>query len=145
MSWPDPPRWWRTGVVNHVPMFEDRLAGGLPVLCIRMQRYGRRNRPFYRISAIDRRTRRDGAPVEELGWYNPVEKNPAKQVSLNEERVKYWLSMGARPSDTVRDMLAKRNLIDVPSWEKARKADRAKVEAKVAAAAAAPPVDDKKK
>ncbi len=115
------------------------------MLCIRMQRFGRRNRPFYRISAIDRRTRRDGAPVEELGWYNPVEKNPAKQISLNEERVKYWLSKGARPSETVRDMLAKRNLIDMKRYEADRKADRAKVEAKKAAADAAAAAGEAKK
>ncbi len=107
------------------------------MLCIRLQRFGRKNRPFYRISALDRRTRRDGAPVEELGWYNPVEKNPAKQIEINEERVKYWLSMGARPSDTVRDMLAKRNLINVKDWEADRADDRKKVEAKKAAEAAA--------
>ncbi|HLO42629.1 MAG TPA: 30S ribosomal protein S16 [Phycisphaerales bacterium] len=106
------------------------------MLCIRLQRFGRKNRPFYRISALDRRTRRDGAPVEELGWYNPVEKNPAKQVQINEERVKYWLSMGAQPSETVRDMLAKRNLIDLKKWEADRAEDRRKVEAKKAAAPA---------
>ncbi|MCC6427783.1 MAG: 30S ribosomal protein S16 [Phycisphaerales bacterium] len=109
-----------------------------------MQRFGRRNRPFYRIAAIDRRTRRDGAPVEELGWYNPVEKNPAKQITLNEDRVKYWLSKGARPSDTVRDMLAKRNLINVKDWESDRADDRKKVEAKKAAEAAAPAKEEKK-
>jgi small subunit ribosomal protein S16 len=118
-------------------VFSDRFAGGFTVLCIRLQRFGRKNRPFYRISALDRRTRRDGAPVEELGWYNPVEKNPAKQIEINEERVKYWLSMGARPSDTVRDMLAKRNLINVKDWEADRADDRKKVEAKKAAEAAA--------
>lgn len=115
------------------------------MLCIRMQRFGRRNRPFYRISAVDRRTRRDGAPVEELGWFNPVEKNPEKQLSLNDERVKYWLSMGAQPSDTVRDMLAKRNLIDVKQWEADRASDRKKVEAKKAAEAAAGEKKDEKK
>lgn len=111
------------------------------MLRIRMQRFGRKNRPFYRISAVDKRTRRDGAPVEELGWFNPVEKDAAKQLSINEERVKYWLSMGAQPTDTVRDMLAKRNLIDVKKWEADRAADRKKVEIKKAATDAATAAD----
>lgn len=115
------------------------------MLRIRMQRFGRKNRPFYRISAVDKRTRRDGAPVEELGWFNPVEKDASKQLSLNEERVKYWISMGAQPTDTVRDMLAKRNLIDVKAWEADRAQDRKKVEAKKAAAAAAGEAKDEKK
>jgi small subunit ribosomal protein S16 len=114
------------------------------VLCIRLQRFGRKNRPFYRISALDRRTRRDGAPVEELGWYNPVEKDPAKQIQLNEERVKYWISKGAQPSETVRDMLAKRNLVNVKKWEEDRKEDREKVAAKKAAEAAKPAEEEKK-
>ncbi|HRJ49628.1 MAG: 30S ribosomal protein S16 [Phycisphaeraceae bacterium] len=115
------------------------------MLRIRLQRFGRKHRPFYRISAVDRRTRRDGAPVEELGWYNPVEKDPAKQVSINAERVKHWISMGAQPTDTVRDMLAKRNLIDVSAWEADRAVDRKKVEAKQAALAAAAENKDEKK
>ncbi|GMV24828.1 MAG: hypothetical protein AMXMBFR58_08590 [Phycisphaerae bacterium] len=115
------------------------------MLRIRLQRFGRKNRPFYRISAVDKRTRRDGAPVEELGWYNPVEKDPAKQISLNEERVKHWLSKGAQPTDTVRDMLAKRNLINVDQWNADRADDRKKVEAKKAAEAAAGEAKDEKK
>lgn len=121
------------------------VPGGFQVLRIRLQRFGRKHRPFYRISAVDKRTRRDGAPVEELGWYNPVEKDPAKQVSINAERVKHWISMGAQPTDTVRDMLAKRNLIDVSAWEADRAVDRKMVEAKQAALAAAAESKEEKK
>lgn len=103
-----------------------------------MQRLGRHNRPFYRISAIEKRVRRDGRVIEELGWYNPIEKDATKQIVLNEERVKYWLSVGAQPSDTVRDMLARRNMGDLAVWEKQRAYDRKMVETnKVKAAAAA--------
>ena len=112
---------------------------------IRLQRLGRKNRPFYRISAIEKRVRRNGAVIEQLGWFNPLEKNEAKQVELNVERVKYWISMGAQPTDTVRDMLAKRDLIDKKSWEAARAEDRKKVEAKVAAKAAAGEKAEEKK
>lgn len=102
-----------------------------------MQRFGRRNRPFYRISAIDKRTRRDGRVIEALGWYDPMSGNPERQVALNEPRVRYWLSVGAQPSDTVRDMLAKRQWISVEEWEAERAESRQMVEAKKAAEAAA--------
>lgn len=110
---------------------------------IRMQRTGRTNRPFYRIQVLDKRVRRDGAAIEQLGWYDPIEKNPAKQLNLNEERVKYWISVGAQPSDTIRDMLAKKNLIKLDKWEKVRARQRKTVEDAKAAAAAAP-ADGKK-
>lgn len=109
-----------------------------------MQRLGRRNRPFYRISAIDKRTRRNGSVVENLGWYNPLGNDEGKQIELNVERVKYWLSVGAQPSDTVRDMLARRQLIDVSKWEKQREVDRKMVETNKAKAAAAAAAGEKK-
>jgi len=107
------------------------------VVRIRMQRHGHENRPFYRIAAIDRRARRNGAVIEALGWYDPIAKDPAKQIQLNEERVKYWVSKGAQPSDTVRDMLGRRGLINLEKWEKDREYDRKMVEKKKADAAAA--------
>lgn len=114
------------------------------MLRIRLQRYGRRNRPFYRLAAVDKRTRRDGPVVEQLGWFDPLEKDPAKQIEIKEDRVKYWLSVGAQPTDTVRDFLAKRNLVDTSSWEKERAWDREHVKKKAAAAAASPAEGDKK-
>jgi small subunit ribosomal protein S16 len=74
---------------------------------IRLKRFGRRNRASYRINAIDSRTARDGRVIEELGFYDPVSKDPEKQFKLNKERVEYWLSVGAQPSDTVRTLLVK--------------------------------------
>lgn len=111
---------------------------------IRMQRLGRRNRPFYRIAAVEKQTRRNGPVIENLGFYDPLAADVTKQINLNEERVKHWLSKGAQPSDTVRDMLAKRGWVDVKAWEADRATDRANVVAKVAAAAAAPPAPAKK-
>ncbi|MEN0019798.1 MAG: 30S ribosomal protein S16 [Planctomycetota bacterium] len=99
---------------------------------IRMQRLGRRNRPFYRINAIDKRRARDGKVIENLGWYNPVETDPDKQVSLKEDRIRYWLSVGAQPSDTVRDFLAKADIVDRATWEADRKSDRDRVTCKQA-------------
>ena len=66
---------------------------------------GRRNRPFFRINAIEKRTKRDGKIIEKLGWYDPIEKNPEKAMKLDIERIKYWLSVGAQPSDTMNDIL----------------------------------------
>lgn len=109
---------------------------------IRLQRGGRKNRPFYRIQVLDERTRRDGASLEQLGWYDPVARDESKQLSLNEERTKYWLSVGAQPSDTMRDILAKRNLVDREKWEAERARRRQVIEAKKAAA---PAVEEKKK
>ena len=74
---------------------------------IRLTRMGRKNRPFYRIGAFDNRTRRDGAAIELLGTYDPVNKRPEEQVRLKEERIRYWLSQGAQPSETVASMLKK--------------------------------------
>lgn len=107
---------------------------------LRMQRHGRKNRAFFRISAIDGRTRRDGKVIEQLGWFDPHAKDPAKAMELNVERVQHWLKMGAQPSDTVRDFLAKRGIGDIKAWEKERARQRKLVEdrkAKEAAAAAA--------
>jgi len=57
---------------------------------------------------MDSRVPRDGKAIEELGWYDPCATSPEKQVSLNRERIEYWLSVGARPTKTVSDLL-KRN------------------------------------
>jgi small subunit ribosomal protein S16 len=112
------------------------------VVRIRMTRSGRKNRPFYRIQVIDGRVRRDGAAIEQIGWYNPVARDVAKQLNLNEERAKYWIGVGAQPSDTLRDIFAKRNLIGTKEWE-ADRAHRRDVIAKRAAAAAAAPAEAK--
>lgn len=108
---------------------------------IRMQRVGRRHVPFYRINAIDKQVKRDGKVLENLGWYNPCAKDESKQLLLNDERVKHWLAMGAQPSDTMMDILAKRNLVDAAAWKAVRERNakaRQEQAAKVAAAPAAP-------
>jgi small subunit ribosomal protein S16 len=69
---------------------------------IRLARHGAKKRPFYRIVATDSENPRDGRFLEKLGTYNPLQ-NPA-QVSLNTERVKYWIGQGAKPTDTVKSI-----------------------------------------
>jgi len=77
---------------------------------LRMTRIGRRHRPFFRINAVDARTPRDGRILEKLGHYDPIEKDPAKQIILNKERAEYWLSKGAIPSDTVSQILLRQGI-----------------------------------
>ncbi len=72
---------------------------------LRLKRFGRRHRSFYRVNAMDSRAPRDGRVIEELGWYDPEAKEPDKQLSLNRERIEYWLSVGAQPSETVAQLL----------------------------------------
>lgn len=64
-----------------------------------MKRMGRTHRPYYRIVAIDGRQPRDGKVLEELGTYNPMQQG--ENVTLVPDRVKYWLSVGALPSEKV--------------------------------------------
>ena len=66
---------------------------------IRLKRIGRKNRPFYRVVVMDSRQRRDGAAIEELGWYNPIAQDKTHNFELNEERILHWLQIGAQPSD----------------------------------------------
>lgn len=113
---------------------------------IRMKRMGRPHRPFYRISAIEKTVRRDGKVLENLGHYDPMATDETKQIMINEERVKHWLALGAQPSDTMMDLLVKRNLVDGKEW-KAHRADQAvrrKARAVTMAAAAAVAADKKK-
>ena len=62
---------------------------------------GRKHRPFYRIVATDARQPRDGRYLEELGTYDPMVKNTDDRVTLRPDRIKYWLSVGAQPSEKV--------------------------------------------
>jgi small subunit ribosomal protein S16 len=70
---------------------------------LRLTRTGSKKRPFYRVVAINSAARRDGRPLEFLGYYNPMT-SPAT-VEINMEKAKKWLDMGAEASDTVRSLL----------------------------------------
>ena len=72
---------------------------------LRLKRFGRRHRPSYRVAAMDVRAQRDGRVIEELGFYDPVARDEAKQLVLKQERIDYWLSVGAQPTDTVRRLI----------------------------------------
>jgi small subunit ribosomal protein S16 len=75
------------------------------VLMIRLSRIGKKKHPFYRVVVTEKTRPRNGRFVEIVGTYDP-QKKPAA-VQLDDERVQYWLSKGAQPSDTVRSLLPK--------------------------------------
>ena len=71
-------------------------------IALRLSRGGAKKRPYYRIVAADSRYPRDGRYLEQIGTYNPLlAKDDEKRVTLNEDRAKYWLGVGAQPSDRV--------------------------------------------
>jgi len=80
------------------------------VVRIRLKRTGRRNRPCFRIGAFEGRGTRDGRAIEDLGYYHPACKDPARQVSLKRERIEYWLGVGAQPTETVVDLLKRHGI-----------------------------------
>ncbi len=75
------------------------------MLTIRLSRVGTTKRPFYRVVVMESHTPRDGRFVESLGHYNP--RTEPETVHVDHERVAYWIGKGARPSDTVRTLLAR--------------------------------------
>jgi small subunit ribosomal protein S16 len=79
---------------------------GYNMTMIRMTRMGRKKKPFYRIVVTDSRKRRDGGWIEAIGHYNPVSAN--KELTLDEERLNYWLSVGAQMSPTVKRLAGKK-------------------------------------
>ena len=94
-------------------------------VALRLSRGGSKKRPFFRIVAADIRSPRDGRYLERLGTYNPMkEKNDPERVSLNKERIKYWLSVGAKPTERVQKFLAKENMATKPEIPKQTKKDK---------------------
>jgi small subunit ribosomal protein S16 len=103
------------------------------MLRIRLRRTGKKKQPQYRLVVADQRAPRDGKFVEIVGHYNP-RSNP-KALVVKEERIKYWLSVGAQPSETVHRLLHKEGLIDIAPRKRDTKPS--KVEARAAAEAEA--------
>ena len=130
-------------------------------VALRLSRGGSKKRPFFRIVAADVRAPRDGRFLERLGTYNPMKnKNDPQRITLNIERIKYWLSVGAKPTERVQKFLANEKLAEKPviyeqtKQDKPRKKtlekikakeekDKAKQEMEKAAEAAPQPTADK--
>nr|QKY65184.1 chloroplast 30S ribosomal protein S16-2 [Passiflora tenuiloba] len=83
---------------------------------IRLTRRGGKRKPFYRIITIDQRAPRDSKWIQNLGFYDPLaaEDDP-NRLRLKVDRIQYWLSVGAQPSDTVRGILLKAGVLKPPS------------------------------
>ena len=122
-------------------------------LSIRLSRGGAKKRPYYRIVVADSRSPRDGRFIERLGTYNPLlPREHEDRVRLKEERIKYWLGEGAKPSDRVARFLGEAEIAPMPAQRnnpnkakpKAKAQERLKEaeEAKKAAAAAPEPVPE---
>ena len=79
------------------------------MLKIRLRRMGAKKAPFYRIVVADSRAPRDGAFVEEIGYYNPLT-DPA-EIKVDNEKAQQWINNGAQPTDTVRVLLKKSNIL----------------------------------
>jgi len=86
------------------------------MLKIRMSRGGAKKRPVYKIVIADSRKPRDGRFIEKVGFFNPLlPKDKKERLSLDIERIKYWLEKGARPSDRIARFLGEANVIPKPA------------------------------
>lgn len=79
---------------------------------IRLKRMGRRHKPSYRVAVVDGRRARDSKVIEEVGSFDPMVIDESRQTTLKADRIQYWISVGAQPSDTVRRMLVKHGVIE---------------------------------
>lgn len=104
---------------------------------IRLSRGGAKKRPYYRIVVADVRDPRDGRFIEKVGTYNPMlTKDNPDRVRIVEDRVRHWLSVGAKPTDRVARMLGAAGIIEVPNYRETPKksAPKAKAQERLAAA-----------
>ena len=76
---------------------------------IKLKRFGTKKRPYYRVVVMDSREATKGSPLEEIGFYHPIEAED-KQVQIDAERAKYWLGCGAQPTNTVKGLLLKQGI-----------------------------------
>jgi small subunit ribosomal protein S16 len=122
-------------------------------LSMRLSRGGSKKRPYYRIVVADGRAPRDGKFIEKIGTYNPLlAKDSPERVKLDDERAKYWLSVGAQPTDRVarfldaagvKERAARNNPNKAVPGEKAKeRAEERAEKAKAAAEAAAAPAEE---
>ena len=119
------------------------------MLRIRLKRLGAKKAPVYRVIVINSTTRREGKPVEELGYYNPK----TKEMKLNKEKALAWVSKGAQPSETVKYLIAncnddgslkyeKEEIVKLSKKAMAKKAEEEAKAAEEAAKAEEAPVEE---
>jgi len=95
------------------------------MVVIRFQRRGKKHQPSFRIVADTKRSKLDGASLEDLGWYNPH----SKECELKADRVQYWLGVGAKPSNTVYNLLITKGVIEGKKISVHKKSKKAKEQA----------------
>ena len=112
------------------------------MVVIRLARGGDKKNPFYRIMVADKRARRDGRFIEQLGFYDPMARGQAEPIKLDAERLAYWQGVGAQMSDRVKSLVkkhSKEGLKAAPSMNEQKKVQAEKTIAmqkeKLAAAA----------
>ncbi len=86
---------------------------------IRLQRGGAKHAPHYRVVIAESSSRRDGRFVEKVGTYDPCNKDESQQLNLKLERIDYWLSVGAQPTDTTRSLIKRARRLAPASAETA--------------------------
>jgi small subunit ribosomal protein S16 len=107
---------------------------------IRLRREGTKNRPYYKVVVADKRSPRDGKFIEIIGTYDP--KIPGRNSTLKIDRVEYWISKGAQPSDTVRSLI-KKNKKPAVTAEPAAKTEQSEQQSvPEPSSPPAPPADD---
>ncbi len=123
-------------------------------LKIRLARGGTKKRPYYRIVIADSRMPRDGRYIEKVGTYNPMlSKDDSKRIQLEEERIRHWISVGAKPTDRVARFLGRAEILPMPAipanqtkqhLPKVKAQERMKEAAAAAKAAAEAPAEEAK-
>ena len=103
---------------------------------LRFMRIGKKNRPYYRLCAVDARRPRGGEYLEMVGFYDPLIIDDEKKIRLNKERIEYWLSMGAQPTEGVYPFLKRAHVtgLNKPRKPKHQRPERARKAAPAAAA-----------
>lgn len=128
------------GTFGNEPSTGNEIQGVLAVAVrIRMKKLGRKHRPYFRICAIDSRNPRDGKVLEELGSYDPMVKETDARALLNGERINFWISKGALPSDNVRVLIKKYGTNGSHLAEQQAALERLKISRPTAPAPWAPP------
>lgn len=77
------------------------------MLKLRLKRIGRKRSPSYRLVIMETTTRRDGRPIEEVGYYDPI----SKKYKFDSEKIQKWLNSGVKPTETVLNLLKKANMV----------------------------------
>lgn len=91
--------------VSPLARLRNKKSTELPMVSIRLSRGGSKKQPFYHIVATDSRNGRDGRYIERLGYYNPVARGASVPVTVDLDRVDYWVGVGAQMSDRVKKVV----------------------------------------